>query len=180
MADYVSYTWRIMPLITTFFCLHLYAAADVNAVERTLAMVKPDGVSGSHVEAIKTLIRDAGFTIAAERYWHFSEAVAKEFYAEHSERGFFPNLVEFICSGPSLALILEKEHAIADWRLLIGPTDSSRAREEFPKSIRAKFGVDSQKNCVHGSDSRQAAIREIALLFEQDQTAKKSMQHDEL
>lgn len=82
------------------------------------------------------------------------------------------------CSGPIVAMILEQENAVTNWRKLIGPTDPEKARSEQPKSIRAMFGSSTTQNCVHGSDSPVTAAREITILFEDVQTDK--VGHDEL
>ncbi|KAJ4879412.1 putative nucleoside diphosphate kinase 5 [Raphanus sativus] len=149
--------------------------------ERTLGMIKPDGVSGNYTEEIKMIIVDSGFSIVNERLTQLDKETASAFYEEHSSRSFFPDLVSYMTSGPVLAMVLEKRDAVSDWRGLIGPTDAQKAKISHPHSIRALCGKDSQRNCVHGSDSTSSAEREIKFFFEDvvsDDIA--SHQHDEL
>ncbi|KAK4373826.1 hypothetical protein RND71_004503 [Anisodus tanguticus] len=147
--------------------------------ERTLAIIKPDGVSGNHTNSIKETILNNGFKITEESFIQLDEDRVKSFYAEHSSRSFFPSLVQYMISGPMLIMVLEKGNAIADWRALIGPTDPLKAKVTHPHSVRAICGLDLQKNCVHGSDSPQSAAREISFFFERTSSGHVS-KHDEL
>ncbi|KAL2634641.1 hypothetical protein R1flu_006120 [Riccia fluitans] len=133
--------------------------------EKTLAMIKPDAVQSNYTSMIRQIIVSEGFHILEEKLAHLDDVAAKSFYKEHAERSFFPSLIRFMTSGPVYAMILEREGAIKKWRTLMGPTDSNKARVQAPDSIRAKFGIDGEKNSVHGSDSTEAAIREIATFF---------------
>ncbi|RZC85395.1 hypothetical protein C5167_041578, partial [Papaver somniferum] len=135
--------------------------------EKTLAMIKPDGVSGNYTETIKKMILEYDFSILREMTVQLDEDRAGLFYAEHSKRGFFNNLIKYMTSGPVFVMVLEKEDAIVDWRELIGPTDASKAKISHPNSIRAMCGLDMERNCVHGSDSPQSAVREISFFFEE-------------
>eukprot|EP00252_Welwitschia_mirabilis_P013362 TRINITY_DN2942_c0_g1_i1.p1 TRINITY_DN2942_c0_g1~~TRINITY_DN2942_c0_g1_i1.p1 ORF type:complete len:139 (+),score=8.25 TRINITY_DN2942_c0_g1_i1:337-753(+) len=128
-------------------------------------MVKPDGVMGNYSEQIKDIIRKEGFLIVAEKTLLMDESFAKTFYAEHSKRAFFPSLIDFMTSGPVLAMVIERRDAVNHWRAMIGPTDAKKAKVTHPKSIRALCGSNSQNNCVHGSDSQQSASQEIVLFF---------------
>lgn len=130
-------------------------------------MVKPDGVRANHSDAIKEQIQAASFAIISQKWVHLNESAAIAFYAEHSNRAFFPSLIDFMTSGPVLAMVLEKPNAVAEWRSLIGPTDSQQARLDAPDSIRARYGRNKQNNCVHGSDSQEAAAREISFFFDE-------------
>ncbi|XP_009599832.1 putative nucleoside diphosphate kinase 5 [Nicotiana tabacum] len=155
-------------------------SADASTeIERTLAIIKPDGVSGNYTNPIKETILDHGFKITEELFIQLDEDHVKSFYAEHSSRSFFPSLVEYMASGPLLIMVLEKGNAIADWRALIGPTDPLKAKVTHPHSVRAICGLDLQKNCVHGSDSPQSAPREISFFFERTSSGHVS-KHDEL
>ncbi|KAG4400373.1 hypothetical protein GLYMA_07G040700v4 [Glycine max] len=107
------------------------------------------------------------------------EATVKFFYAEHSSKSFFSSLIKYMTSGPVLVMVLEKDNAIADWRALMGPTDASKAKITHPHSIRAKSGLDVEKNCVHGSDSPKSAQREIPFFFK-ELSADVIAEHDEL
>jgi nucleoside diphosphate kinase len=132
-------------------------------VQRTLAMVKPDAVH--KFEEIEDIIIKTGFTIIQKRWVHLSPEQCSEFYADHSSKQFFPSLVAFMSSGPIVALELAKVDAIQCWRELIGHTNSKKARELKPDSIRAKYGIDEQCNAVHGSDSEFSAEKEIRFFF---------------
>jgi adenylate kinase len=139
--------------------------AGVPEVETTYAMIKPDAVAAGYTDAILERIRAAGFSIAARQDLTLPEETAKAFYAEHKARPFYTTLVQFMTSGPIVALALRRRGAILAWRKLAGPTNSHRARAIAPNSLRATFGVDGSFNAVHGSDSRVAANRELQLVF---------------
>ncbi|PWA79377.1 Nucleoside diphosphate kinase [Artemisia annua] len=146
------------------FSISSLATADLGN-ERTLAIVKPDGVSGMYTSSVKKIILESGFAIQRELTVHLDEDSVRRFYAEHSTKSFFPSLVKYMTSGPVLIMVLEKTNAIADWRALIGPTDASKAKVTHPDSIRAMCGQDLERNCVHGSDSLDSAAREISFFF---------------
>ncbi|KAH6790061.1 Nucleoside diphosphate kinase family protein [Perilla frutescens var. frutescens] len=160
-------------------CLVIFtygASSDVDTVkEKTLAMIKPDGVDGKYVDAIKKIILDSGFSITQEIEHQLDEDTVKRFYVEHASKSFFSNLVQYMTSGPVRIMILEKENAIADWRALIGPTDAKKAKMTHPESVRALCGLSSERNCVHGSDSPQSAAREISLFFEKSSPGEVSV-----
>ncbi|KAJ0983796.1 hypothetical protein J5N97_002152 [Dioscorea zingiberensis] len=146
--------------------------------ERTLAMIKPDGLLGNYTDDIKKIIIGSGFNIVRELTVQLDEENVTLFYAEHSAKGFFPNLIRYMTSGPVLAMVLEKRNAISDWRALIGPTDAKQAKISHPNSIRAMCGSSSERNCVHGSDSQQSAAREISFFF--GDIPPETLKHDEL
>ncbi|KAF9615059.1 hypothetical protein IFM89_021630 [Coptis chinensis] len=147
--------------------------------EKTLAMIKPDGLN--YTGYIKRVIDESGFSILKATMVQLDESNAALFYAEHSERTFFPSLVKYITSGPVSVMVLEKVNAIADWRALIGPTDAKKAKITHPHSIRAICGMDTERNCVHGSDSVQSALREISFFFEEMVSNEgRDLNHDEL
>ncbi|KAK8675783.1 hypothetical protein V6N13_033846 [Hibiscus sabdariffa] len=148
--------------------------------ERTLGIIKPDGISGNYTERIKQVILESGFEISKEMVIQLDEENAANFYAEHSSKSFFTNLIRYMTSGPVLVMVLEKEDAVARWRDLIGPTDAGKAKITHPHSIRAMCGVDLEKNCVHGSDSHQSAEREIAFFFKEAPSEDAVGKHDEL
>ncbi|KAG7597362.1 Nucleoside diphosphate kinase-like domain superfamily [Arabidopsis suecica] len=153
----------------------------VSSEERTLAMIKPDGVSGNYTDEIKRIVVEASFNIVKEMLTQLDKDTASAFYDEHSSRSFFPDLVTYMTSGPVLVMVLEKRNAVSDWRGLIGPTDAQRAKISHPHSIRALCGKNSQKNCVHGSDSTSSAEREIKFFFKDFVSGGiASQQHDEL
>ncbi|KAK9282206.1 hypothetical protein L1049_005119 [Liquidambar formosana] len=182
-------TLRTVPLITKFLVFFLVVSVfqphgsssdGSTEKEKTLAMVKPDGVSGNHTDGIKNVILESGFSICREMIVHLSEESVALFYAEHASKSFFPSLVRYMTSGPVLVMVLEKENAIADWRSLIGPTDALKAKVTHPHSIRAMCGLDAEKNCVHGSDSPQSAEREILFFFKEMSSGRVGTKHDEL
>ncbi|KAJ3161782.1 thioredoxin domain-containing protein 6 [Geranomyces michiganensis] len=142
-------------------------AHDNNLTERTLALIKPDAFAAGHRDAILERIRAKGFTIVAEKEVELTREQAREFYKEHDGRQFYEELVTWMSTPdlPIYAMVLERDTAITAWRELAGPTNSIKAREIAPESIRALYGKDGSKNAVHGSDSPQSAEREIRIVF---------------
>ena len=124
------------------------------ANNRTFTMIKPDAVKNGHIGAILNQINGAGFKIVAMKYTKLSAEKAGEFYAVHSERPFYGELVEFMSSGPIVAAVLEKENAVEDFRKLIGATNPAEAAEG---TIRANYATSIGENAVHGSDSDENA-----------------------
>ena len=124
---------------------------------RTFTMIKPDAVKAGHIGAILAKINEAGFKIVAMKYTKLSAEKAGEFYAVHSARPFYGELVEFMSSGPIVAAILEKNNAVEDFRELIGATNPADAK---PGTIRAMFAKSIGENAVHGSDSDENAAIE--------------------
>jgi nucleoside-diphosphate kinase len=131
--------------------------------ERTLLLIKPDGVERRLVGEILGRVERKGLTIAALELRTVSEKLAKSHYAEHDGKPFFGSLVEFITSSPLVAAIIEGPRAIAAIRQLAGGTDP--VDKALPGTIRGDFGLETQYNLVHGSDSPESAEREIALWF---------------
>ena len=128
----------------------------------TFGIIKPDAVRAGATGAIIQLLTDKGFKIRAMKMLHMSRPVAEGFYAVHRERPFFGELVEFMTSGPSVVMALEKDDAVQVWRDLMGPTDSTKA----PKgTIRGDFGKNVGENAVHGSDSPENAKIELSYFF---------------
>lgn len=132
------------------------------ATNRTFTMLKPDAVENGHVGAILEMINSAGFRIVALKQTQMTKADAEAFYAIHSERPFFGELVEFMTRGPIVAAILEKENAVEDFRTLIGATNPADAAEG---TIRKKYASSVGENAVHGSDSDENAAIEGAFHF---------------
>ena len=133
--------------------------------ERTLAMIKPDAVAAGTGPAMVAELEAAGFVVVARKQLKMTAAQAAEFYAEHEGKEFFEGLLGFMTSGDVVALLLERTGAIGEWRSLMGPTNSLKAREEAPESLRARFGTDGRRNACHGSDSFVSAAREAAFWF---------------
>lgn len=129
---------------------------------RTFTMIKPDATSKGHTGAILDQMIKAGFSVKAMKWIQLSETQAGAFYAVHKERPFYGELVEFMCSGPIVAAILEKENAVADFRTLIGATNFKDAAEG---TIRKKYATSIGENAVHGSDSDENAKIEGDFFF---------------
>ena len=125
-------------------------------------MLKPDAIENGHMGKIIDMIINAGFQIKAMKYTSLSVAQAQEFYAVHSERPFYGELVDYMTSGPIVAAILEKENAVADFRNLIGTTDPSEAADG---TIRKYYAESKGRNAVHGSDSDENAAIESEFHF---------------
>jgi len=132
------------------------------ADNRTLTMIKPDAVKAGNIGNVLAMINNAGFKIVAMKYTRLTKADAEAFYAVHSERPFYGELVEFMTSGPIVAAILEKDNAVADFRTLIGATNPAEAAEG---TIRKAYATSLGENAVHGSDSDENAAIEGAFHF---------------
>ena len=132
------------------------------AVERTLILIKPDAVRRRLAAEILGRIEARGFTVRAGKLVTASRDLGQTHYAEHKEKPFFGELVDFITSGPTLAFVLEGEGAIATCRKTIGATNPADAD---PGSLRGEFALAMPNNLVHGSDSPESARREIGIWF---------------
>ncbi len=132
------------------------------ATNRTFTMLKPDAVRKGYIGAILEQITASGFRIVAMKLTQLTTDDAKAFYAVHSERPFYGELVEYMTSGPIVAAILEKENAVEDFRTLIGATNPEEAAEG---TIRKKYATSISENAVHGSDSDDNAAIEGAFHF---------------
>ena len=132
------------------------------ALERTLSIVKPDGVQKNLIGEVYRRFEQAGLKIIAARMMQLSQAQAEGFYAVHRERPFFKDLVKYMSSGPVIVQVLEGENAIAKNRELMGATDPKKADKG---TIRADLASSIEENVVHGSDSADNAKTEIAYFF---------------
>ena len=132
------------------------------AQERTLSIVKPDGVSRNLIGQVYSRLEKADLRIIAARMVHLSQREAEGFYAVHRERPFFKDLVKYMTSGPVVVQVLEGENAIARYREIMGATDPKKAA---PGTIRADLALSIEQNVVHGSDSPENAATEIAYFF---------------
>jgi nucleoside-diphosphate kinase len=130
--------------------------------ERTLVLVKPDGVSRGLVGEVVARLERKGLTLVAMELRTLDRETAETHYAEHVDKPFFGSLVEFITSGPLVALVAEGPRAIEAFRALAGATDPVKAG---PGTIRGDFALEVQNNIVHGSDSPESAAREIGIFF---------------
>ena len=131
--------------------------------ERTLVLVKPDGVARNLIGECLARIERKGLRLVALELRTIDRELASQHYAEHDGKPFFESLLEFITSGPLLAAVAEGPRAIAAWRQIAGGTDP--VEKATPGSIRGDFGLETQSNLVHGSDSPESAEREIKLWF---------------
>ncbi|HWG31710.1 MAG TPA: nucleoside-diphosphate kinase [Steroidobacteraceae bacterium] len=132
------------------------------ALERTLSIVKPDGVSRNLIGEVYRRFEQAGLSIIAARMLHLSQREAEGFYAVHRERPFFKDLVKYMTSGPVVVQVLEGENAIARNREIMGATDPKKAANG---TIRAEFALSIEQNVVHGSDAPETAAQEIGYFF---------------
>jgi nucleoside-diphosphate kinase len=132
------------------------------ALERTLSIVKPDGVSRNLIGEVYRRLEGAGLRIIAARMLKLTREQAELFYEVHRGRPFYPDLVRYMSSGPVMAQVLEGENAIARYRDLMGATDPKKAA---PGTVRADLAQSIEANVVHGSDAADTASREIAFFF---------------
>ena len=131
-------------------------------MERTLVLLKPDAVQRGLVGAILARLEARGLKITGLRMLQMDEPLANRHYEAHAGKPFFKGLVEFITSGPLVAAVVEGRNAVDVVRQTMGPTDSAKAP---PGTIRGDLGIDIGRNLIHGSDSPEAAAREIAIFF---------------
>lgn len=131
-------------------------------IERTLSLIKPDCVGAKNAGKVIDILEKKGFSIIGMKKVKLSKKDAEGFYAVHKDRPFFESLTDFMSKGPIVAMVLEKENAIADYRALMGETNSKEAKEG---TLRAQFGTDIERNAVHGSDAVDTADFEIGYFF---------------
>jgi nucleoside-diphosphate kinase len=136
------------------------------AIERTLAILKPDCVRKNLQGEVIVRIQKAGFRILAMKQMRLTKEIAGAFYAVHKGRPFYDGLVEFMTSGPCMPIALQKEHAVADFRTLIGATDPKEAAEG---TVRKLFADNKGENIVHGSDSPENGKIEVAFFFSESE-----------
>lgn len=130
--------------------------------ERTLVLIKPDGVARGLIGEVLSRIERKGYRIVALELRTLPATIAEQHYAEHSEKPFFRPLVDFITGGPLVAAVIEGTDAILSWRAMMGATNPANAA---PGTIRGDLATETQLNVTHGSDSPESAAREIALFF---------------
>lgn len=131
-------------------------------MEKTLALIKPDAVKRGLSGAIISLVEQNGFKVVAMKLVKFTPAMAQQFYAVHKERPFFGELVDMITESPVVAMILESDNALANWRALMGTTDPSKSPVG---TVRKMFGLSIGQNSVHGSDSQESFVNESTVVF---------------
>ncbi len=132
------------------------------ATERTLLLIKPDGIQRRLAGRLITRIEDKGLKLVGMKMLQVTQELSREHYAEHVEKPFYPLLEEFITSGPVIAMVAEGPEAISVMRNMMGSTNG---REAAPGTIRGDFGLSRQTNLMHGSDGPEAAKREIDIYF---------------
>ena len=130
---------------------------------KTFFMIKPDGVKRNLIGDVVSRVEKEGFVITKMKMMSISDDLAKRHYAEHSEKPFFNDLVDFITSGPVVAMEVDGEDAVSEIRRIMGATNPSDAE---PGTIRADLARKLEENVVHGSDSEESAERELSLFFE--------------
>jgi len=135
---------------------------DKTETEKSLIIIKPDGVQKKVAGKIISRFEDAGFDIEQMKMMEIDEDLAARHYKDHVDKDFFQTLLRYICSGPVIVMVIRGRGAIKNARELMGPTDS---REAPSGTIRGDFGVDVTINVIHGSDSPESAEREIKLFF---------------
>jgi nucleoside-diphosphate kinase len=135
-------------------------------MERTFIMIKPDAVRRRLIGKILSRIEERGIKIVAMKYMQIPRELAEKHYAEHTEKPFFNELVEFITSGPVVPMVLEADNAVEMVRKMMGET---HPQNSLPGTIRGDFATDLSQNVVHGSDSNETAAREISLFFTEDE-----------
>jgi nucleoside-diphosphate kinase len=133
-------------------------------IERTLSIIKPDGVQKNLIGEVYRRFEQAGLRIVAARMLHLTKAQAEAFYAVHRERPFYKDLVSYMTTGPVIAQVLEGENAVEAHRRIMGATDPKKAD---PGTIRRDFAASIEENVVHGSDAVETARQEIGFFFAQ-------------
>ena len=131
-------------------------------MERTFSMIKPDAVQKGSIGGILQHIQEQGFRVVALKMTRMTKYQAENFYSIHRERPFFDSLTSYMSSGPVVAMVLERDHAIEHLRKTMGATDPAKAE---PNTIRRLFGDNIEHNAIHGSDSLQSAQIEIPFFF---------------
>jgi nucleoside-diphosphate kinase len=132
------------------------------AIERTFGIVKPDAVAKGAIGGVIQMVEASGLRLLGLRLVKLTQAQAEGFYAVHKARPFFADLVRFMTSGPCVVMAIEGENAVARYREVMGPTDSTKAPQG---TIRGQFGTNIEKNAVHGSDAPETARAEIGFFF---------------
>jgi nucleoside-diphosphate kinase len=154
------------------FTIHLLfgeifmSSTTTQTLEQTLSIIKPDAVGQNQIGNIIEYFEREGLNVVAAKMLHLTPEQAQTFYAVHKERPFYKELVEFMTSGPVLAMILEGDNAIARNRQIMGATDPAKAA---PGTVRADFATSVERNAVHGSDSPQTAKVEISFFFKSNE-----------
>ena len=156
----------ILGLAMVFCSVSLFAddaKTEPKQVERTLALVKPDGVASNHIGDIISRYEKGGLVVIALKMTQLTQTQAQQFYAVHESRPFFKDLTTYMSSGPIVAIVLEGDNAVAKVREINGATDPQKAAKG---TIRADFAKSVTQNAVHSSDSKENATKEISFFFQ--------------
>jgi nucleoside-diphosphate kinase len=145
-------------------------------LERTYCMIKPDGVQKGLIGEIISRIERKGYKIVGMKLLQLTTAMAEEHYREHEGKSFYPGLLQYITSGPVVALVVEGKNAVKGMRALMGATNPLEAA---PGTIRGDFGLDMGRNVIHGADSIESAKREIAIYFKEEELLQYDKSLDE-
>lgn len=132
------------------------------AIQRTFALIKPDAIMKKVAGKIISRIEESGLSVIAIKKLQLSKAQAQEFYSVHKETNFYNPLVDFMSSGPVIAMVIEGDNAISGWRMLMGATDPSKAADG---TLRKLYASNVRENAVHGSDAPETAMQEIKFFF---------------
>ena len=135
-------------------------------MERTFVMVKPDGVQRNLVGTIISRFESKGFKLVGLKLMRLDESMAKEHYAEHVDKPFFPGLLKYITSGPVAPMVLEGKGVVEEVRKMMGKTNP---KDAAPGTIRGDFGIEIGRNVIHGADSIENAKREMAIYFKEEE-----------
>lgn len=135
-------------------------------MERTFVMVKPDGVQRNLVGTIISRFESKGFKLVGLKLMQLDESMAREHYAEHVDKPFFPGLLEYITSGPVAPMVLEGKGVVEEVRKMMGKTNP---KDAAPGTIRGDFGIEIGRNVIHGADSVENAKREMAIYFKEEE-----------
>jgi len=138
-------------------------------IQRTLTIIKPDGVEQKSVGDVISVLEKEGFRILAARMLHMTKAEAEGFYAVHKGKKFYEDLTRFMSSGPCLPMVLERDNGIAHLREIMGATDPAKAADG---TIRKKFAANVERNVIHGSDSPESAADEMRYFFPTIETGR--------
>ena len=156
----------VVTLIASFFSPLLGCDCETPPVQRTLSIVKPDAVAANHIGEISARFEKEGLKVIAAKMVKLTPEKAASFYQAHKERPFYKSLVEFMSSGPVFVQVLEGVDAVAKNREIMGATNPQNAA---PGTLRALYATNVEKNAIHGSDSRDAAKKEIAFFFTENE-----------
>ncbi len=156
--------FTVLCLVAAIACVPIFAKdnSSQKEVQQTLSIIKPDAVAADKIGPIIANIEGSGLRVIAMKMTQISSDQAAIFYAVHKDRPFYKTLVEFMSSGPIVAMVLEGENSIEAYRNLMGATDPAKA---LPGTLRKDFGKSVERNAVHGSDSPENAKKEIAFFF---------------